>query len=85
MRLLTNQGKPLIDQGQTGPLVYPAGFLYIFTGLYYLTDQGDNIVRAQYIFYVLYLVQTYIVMKVYQEALVVSHKKWIIIPLALSR
>jgi len=30
-------------KGDTGPLVYPAGFLYIFSGLYYLTEKGNNI------------------------------------------
>jgi len=43
-------------KGQTGPLVYPAGFLYIFTGLYYGTENGDNIKLAQYYFLAIYLV-----------------------------
>jgi alpha-1,3-mannosyltransferase len=30
-------------QGDTGPLVYPAGFLYVFSILRYLTNQGKNI------------------------------------------
>lgn len=37
-------------EGGTGPLVYPAGFVYAFGALYYLTDKGTNILRAQYIF-----------------------------------
>lgn len=36
--------------GQTGPLVYPAGFVYVFGGLRSLTDSGTNIFRAQIIF-----------------------------------
>lgn len=43
-------------KGETGPLVYPAGFVYVFTGLYYITNQGANIKLAQYLFGVLYLV-----------------------------
>ncbi|XP_044763033.1 lethal(2)neighbour of Tid protein [Coccinella septempunctata] len=45
-------------RGDTGPLVYPAGFVYIYSALYYLTSQGKNIYLAQYIFLVLYLLQT---------------------------
>ena len=42
--------------GPTGPLVYPALHVYIYTALYYLTDHGTNILRAQVIFAALYLV-----------------------------
>ena len=30
-------------KGDTGPLVYPAGFLYFFSILYYITSNGQNI------------------------------------------
>ena len=30
-------------KGDTGPLVYPAGFLYLFSGLYWMTNRGANI------------------------------------------
>ena len=43
-------------KGDTGPLVYPAGFVWIFTGLYYITDHGTNIRLAQCLFACLYLV-----------------------------
>ena len=33
-------------RGDTGPLVYPAGFLYIFGFLHYATDRGLNILRG---------------------------------------
>jgi alpha-1,3-mannosyltransferase len=40
-------------KGDTGPLVYPAGFVYIFSGLYWLTDAGKDILRGKInIFYV---------------------------------
>lgn len=32
--------------GDTGPLVYPAGFIYIFSVLYYMTNEGVDIVRG---------------------------------------
>lgn len=32
--------------GDTGPLVYPAGFVYVFAGLRSLTDDGINIFKG---------------------------------------
>ncbi|XP_068137416.1 dol-P-Man:Man(5)GlcNAc(2)-PP-Dol alpha-1,3-mannosyltransferase [Hyperolius riggenbachi] len=52
-------------QGETGPLVYPAGFVYIFSALYYITEQGSNIRMAQYIFAVLYLLTLFLVFRIY--------------------
>eukprot|EP00606_Chrysophyceae_sp_TOSAG23-5_P000567 GSChrysophyteH2.ASY1.ANO1.1157.1 assembled CDS len=52
-------------RGDTGPLVYPAAFLYIFAGLYYLTDCGRNIRMAQWIFAIIYVVNLAIVMAIY--------------------
>uniref|UniRef100_A0A338P6Q6 Dol-P-Man:Man(5)GlcNAc(2)-PP-Dol alpha-1,3-mannosyltransferase n=1 Tax=Mus musculus TaxID=10090 RepID=A0A338P6Q6_MOUSE len=54
-------------QGDTGPLVYPAGFLYIFTGLFYATDRGTDIPMAQNIFAVLYLVTLVLVFLIYHQ------------------
>lgn len=42
-------------RGDTGPLVYPAGFVWLYMGLYYVTSHGANIRLAQYIFAGLYL------------------------------
>lgn len=41
-------------RGDTGPLVYPAGFVYVYSLLFYATDRGLNIARAQFIFAVLH-------------------------------
>uniref|UniRef100_A0A8C1EHZ4 Dol-P-Man:Man(5)GlcNAc(2)-PP-Dol alpha-1,3-mannosyltransferase n=1 Tax=Cyprinus carpio carpio TaxID=630221 RepID=A0A8C1EHZ4_CYPCA len=54
-------------QGDTGPLVYPAGFVYIFTGLYYLTDHGQNIRLGQYVFAVFYLITLLLVFRIYHR------------------
>lgn len=41
--------------GSTGPLVYPAGFLYIYTLLHWLSG-GGRIVPAQWLFIFFYLI-----------------------------
>ncbi|KAK9763323.1 dolichyl-P-Man:Man(5)GlcNAc(2)-PP-dolichol alpha-1,3-mannosyltransferase [Basidiobolus ranarum] len=53
--------------GDTGPLVYPAGFVYIYSGLYYLTANGQNIFRAQLCFAGLYLVTLLVVLRIYHK------------------
>lgn len=55
-------------EGQTGPLVYPAGHVFIYRGLYSLTEEGTNILTAQLIFAVLYIFNLAIVMACYRAA-----------------
>ncbi|ROT42923.1 ALG3-domain-containing protein [Sodiomyces alkalinus F11] len=54
--------------GSTGPLVYPAGHVYVYTGLYYLTNEGKNILLAQWLFAGLYLATLAAVMACYWQA-----------------
>nr|XP_054768759.1 dol-P-Man:Man(5)GlcNAc(2)-PP-Dol alpha-1,3-mannosyltransferase-like isoform X2 [Lytechinus pictus]XP_054768760.1 dol-P-Man:Man(5)GlcNAc(2)-PP-Dol alpha-1,3-mannosyltransferase-like isoform X3 [Lytechinus pictus] len=54
-------------KGDTGPLVYPAGFVYIFMALYHATDAGTNVKLAQYIFMGLYLMNLIMVFKIYMR------------------
>ncbi|XP_033642192.1 dol-P-Man:Man(5)GlcNAc(2)-PP-Dol alpha-1,3-mannosyltransferase-like [Asterias rubens] len=54
-------------KGETGPLVYPAGFVYIFMGLYYVTDKGRNVRLAQFIFAGLYLLTLPLVFRIYNR------------------
>lgn len=55
-------------EGDTGPLVYPAAHVYTYTGLYYITDKGTNILLAQQIFAVLYMATLAVVMLCYWKA-----------------
>lgn len=51
--------------GDTGPLVYPAGFVYMYSMLYFLTSYGENIKVAQYIFIGIYILQLCCVLRIY--------------------
>lgn len=55
-------------KGNTGPLVYPAGFVYFFTALYYITSYGKNIRLAQYIFCGFYLITLALVFRIYSKS-----------------
>lgn len=55
-------------EGGTGPLVYPAAHVWIYTALYAFTDGGKNILLAQYIFGGLYIAALVIVMACYWRA-----------------
>jgi alpha-1,3-mannosyltransferase len=54
--------------GGTGPLVYPAAHVYIYNALYRITDQGRDILLAQIIFGMVYLVTLGTVMLCYRQA-----------------
>lgn len=49
-------------------MVYPAGFVYIFSILYYITSRGQNVQLAQYIFIGIYLLQMYLVLRLYTKS-----------------
>ncbi|KAL1872329.1 hypothetical protein VTK73DRAFT_1560 [Phialemonium thermophilum] len=55
-------------EGGTGPLVYPAAHVYIYTGLYYITSEGRDIFLAQQLFAVLYIATLILVMTCYWRA-----------------
>ncbi|EPS70013.1 hypothetical protein M569_04749, partial [Genlisea aurea] len=50
-------------EGDTGPLVYPAGFLYLFSAIQYVT--GGHVYPAQILFGVLYVVNHAMVLFIY--------------------
>ncbi|KAJ9613213.1 dolichyl-P-Man:Man(5)GlcNAc(2)-PP-dolichol alpha-1,3-mannosyltransferase [Cladophialophora chaetospira] len=68
--------------GPTGPLVYPALHVYIYTVLYTLTDEGTNILWAQIIFAGLYLFTLALVFACYRR---VGAPPWLLVPLVLSK
>ncbi len=51
-------------RGDTGPLVYPAGFVWIFSALYLATEEGRDIVLAQTIYGVLYIINLALVLRI---------------------
>jgi alpha-1,3-mannosyltransferase len=55
-------------KGDTGPLVYPAGFVYFYTALYYITSLGKDILLAQLIFALFYIINQSVVFRLYKEA-----------------
>jgi alpha-1,3-mannosyltransferase len=54
--------------GGTGPLVYPAVHVYIYTALYKLTSEGTDIFLAQCLFAILYIATLCLVMACYTKA-----------------
>jgi alpha-1,3-mannosyltransferase len=70
-------------RGQTGPLVYPAGFVWIFCALRWLTDEGSNVPRAQLIFAGIYLLTQAVVLALYIRAKLTP--AWALILLMLSK
>ncbi|EKX45756.1 hypothetical protein GUITHDRAFT_108213 [Guillardia theta CCMP2712] len=70
-------------RGGTGPLVYPAGFVWIFSIFWYICDRGANIAKAQWIFYGIYLLTLAIVMKIYVRAKLAPG--WSLVLLCISK
>ncbi|KAI8372361.1 glycosyltransferase [Choanephora cucurbitarum] len=55
-------------KGDTGPLVYPAGFVYFYSALFKITHQGQNIRLAQYIFEAIYLISQGLTCAIYRQS-----------------
>ncbi|KAL1843184.1 hypothetical protein VTJ49DRAFT_2735 [Mycothermus thermophilus] len=55
-------------RGGTGPLVYPAAHVYIYSALYRITDSGKDVLLAQQLFGVLYMAALALVMACYRKA-----------------
>ncbi|CAN0929864.1 Dol-P-Man:Man(5)GlcNAc(2)-PP-Dol alpha-1,3-mannosyltransferase [Linum grandiflorum] len=68
-------------KGDTGPLVYPAGFLYVYSAIQYVT--GGEVIAAQILFGVLYVVNLAIILYIYVKADVLPW--WALVLLSLSK
>ncbi|XP_071719996.1 dol-P-Man:Man(5)GlcNAc(2)-PP-Dol alpha-1,3-mannosyltransferase [Rutidosis leptorrhynchoides] len=68
-------------KGDTGPLVYPAGFLYIYSAIQYVT--GGQVFPAQIIFGFLYIVNLGIMLFIYVKTDVIPW--WALTLLSLSK
>lgn len=53
-------------RGDTGPLVYPAGFVYVFSLLYHFTQRGTDIWSAQIVFAALHAALVAVVAVIYR-------------------
>eukprot|EP00658_Telonema_sp_P-2_P064921 TRINITY_DN5428_c0_g1_i3.p1 TRINITY_DN5428_c0_g1~~TRINITY_DN5428_c0_g1_i3.p1 ORF type:complete len:422 (+),score=77.44 TRINITY_DN5428_c0_g1_i3:192-1457(+) len=71
--------------GVTGPLVYPAGFVYMFSGLHALTDAGEDIMRAQLLFSAMYLGLLGLAAAIYARAAPSSFEPLWLVLLCLSK
>ena len=67
-QILDGERDYTLIKGGTGPLVYPAAHVYIYSALHYVTDGGKNILLAQIVFGVLYLATLSLVMACYRAA-----------------
>jgi alpha-1,3-mannosyltransferase len=65
---IVNEPLPYFHAGDTGPLVYPAFFVYFYSALYFITSRGSNIRLAQYIFAGIYLLQIWLVLRLFSKA-----------------
>ncbi|KAL8054839.1 hypothetical protein ABFX02_04G018900 [Erythranthe guttata] len=68
-------------KGDTGPLVYPAGFLYIYSAIQYVT--GGQVYPAQVLFGLLYMVNLGMVLFIYLKTDVLPW--WALCLLSLSK
>ncbi|KZZ88241.1 Glycosyltransferase, ALG3 [Ascosphaera apis ARSEF 7405] len=65
---LTGERDYLLLKGDTGPLVYPAAHVYIYSLLHRITDNGFDINYAQWLFAGIYLTTLCLVMICYCRA-----------------
>lgn len=62
-------------KGSTGPLVYPAGFLYLYSLLKKLSNGGRDVYRAQCLFVGLYILNALVVLVIYNRVVHCERKR----------
>jgi alpha-1,3-mannosyltransferase len=72
-------------RGDTGPLVYPAGFVYVYSILHYVTSAGAAIKLAQFIFLGIYLAVVRAVFTMYDRARAGAPPQWAFLLLCASK
>lgn len=79
------RGERLYSQltGPTGPAVYPAGYIWSFTVLYFLTRGGNDISSGQWAFYAIYLVQCILAAVIFTSCKI--KPRWTILFMILSK
>ncbi|KAE9615868.1 hypothetical protein Lal_00017214 [Lupinus albus] len=68
-------------EGDTGPLVYPAGFLYVYSAIQFYTE--GLVYKAQVLFVILYIINLAIILFIYVKTDVVP--RWALCLLSLSK
>ncbi|XP_050204137.1 dol-P-Man:Man(5)GlcNAc(2)-PP-Dol alpha-1,3-mannosyltransferase [Mercurialis annua] len=68
-------------KGDTGPLVYPAGFLYVYSAIQYVT--GGEVYPAQILFGMLYIINLAIILFIYVKTDALPW--WALVLLCLSK
>ncbi|KAI0709420.1 glycosyltransferase family 58 protein [Earliella scabrosa] len=69
--------------GPTGPIVYPAGHVYVHQFLYALTDSGKSLWKGQQVYGALYLATLALTAAIYKQAGGVPN--WVLLLLPLSK
>ncbi|PWN50280.1 ALG3-domain-containing protein [Violaceomyces palustris] len=72
----------LEPEGGTGPCVYPAGHLYFFSAVHWLTSGGKDILSGQILFGIIYLLTLVLVFDLYRQA---KAPPYLLIPLSMSK
>ena len=72
-------------RGETGPLVYPAGFVYLYGALRLLGNDSGDVRAVQWAFAAVYLLTQALVLGTYARAAPKSMPPWALLLLCISK